>query len=692
MKKLIFGLVIAFTLLTFTQMVAQEASLPNFQTNALLIGVSDYEHHIDLVNPVIDVKAIEEELREVYKCKTKMLLNPTKRQFLGELHQQAKRKYGQNDQLLVLFSGHGWFDETIKRGYLALKDSKPLKDDPIYESYVSHEDVRAVLERLDCKHVLLIVDSCFSGTLDPTIAMANKGRAAEDIYASVPRAKYIERKLKYKTRRYITAGGKEFVSDGRPRQHSPFARRILESLRTFGGRDEILTLEEMMLEIEKAMPEPRMGELFGNEPGSSFVLMASPFEPPKPEPKHGELIVITIPKNAKVTIKPLDNPQRGIGVKPRGNRYRLLVGKYRVSASLRGYETKTQDVYVGEGEKTIRLKLPPEVKYGELTIITTPSNAQVTVESLDNQQRGIGVKPRGNRYRLPLGKYRVSASLTGHKTTTQDVDVREGQRTVRLNLPEETVGEITGKDGAPMVLIPAGEFKMGSQKNVHTVYLNAFYMDKYEVTNARFKKFLEANPQWQKDRIDRKYADKKYYLADWNGVNYPEGKAGHPVIYVSWYAAAAYAQWAGKRLPTEAQWEKAARGGLTGKQFPWGDELRHDYANYSGIGGRDQWNGTSPVGSFPANGYELFDMAGNVCEWCADAYDSDYYKSSPKDNPTGPGTAILFVSDDFTNVKNSRVLRGGSWNHCGHLLCVYRSGNDPSSTVFGFGVRCCRSR
>ena len=633
MKKLIFSLAIAFTLLTFSQMVSLQTDLPTFQTYALLVGVSDYEHHTDLVNPVIDVKTIEEELREVYKCKTKMLLNPTKRQFLKELHQQAKRKYGPNDQLLVLFSGHGWFDETIKRGYLALKDSKLLNDDPLYESYVSHEDVRVILERLDCKHVLLMVDSCFSGTLDPTIAMANRGKATTDPYASLPRAEYIKRKLRYKTRRYITAGGKEFVPDGRPGQHSPFARKILESLRNFGGNDAILTLEEMMIELEKTTPEPRAGELLGNEPGSSFVLMANPVEsPPKSKPKQGELILVTTPANAKVTLKPLGNLQRDIKLKPTENR-----------------------------------------SY---------------------------IEPVGNRYRLPVGRYRVSASLTGYKTATQDVDIGEGEKTIRLKLSEGGAGEIIGKDGAPMVLIPAGEFSMGDHHGdvdwvkekatpVHTVYLDAFYMDKYEVTNAQFKKFLQAKPQWQKDKIDSKYHNGDY-LKDWDHTNYPSGKADHPAIWVSWYAAAAYAQWAGKKLPTEAQWEKAARGGLVGKIYPRGDTISHDDANYSGTGGRDKWHGTAPVGSFPANGYGLFDMAGNVWEWCADEYDSGYYGKSPKNNPTGPGTPARFVDNDFSNVKNPRVLRGGSWGsrYLDYLRCTYRCAGGPAPSSDDYGFRC----
>lgn len=182
-----------------------------------------------------------------------------------------------------------------------------------------------------------------------------------------------------------------------------------------------------------------------------------------------------------------------------------------------------------------------------------------------------------------------------------------------------------------MVLIPAGEFLMGSddvdasgnEGPVHTVYVDAFYIDKYEVTNAQYKQFIDANPQWQKDRIDRTLHDGTY-LALWNGNDYPPKRASHPVVYVSWYAAIAYAEWAGKRLPTEAEWEKAARGGLTGKKYPWGDDLDSSKANYN-----HNAKDITPVGSYPPNGYGLYDMAGNVWEWCLDAYSDDFYARSP---------------------------------------------------------------
>ena len=214
-----------------------------------------------------------------------------------------------------------------------------------------------------------------------------------------------------------------------------------------------------------------------------------------------------------------------------------------------------------------------------------------------------------------------------------------------------------------MVLIPAGDFEMGSndeeeendEQPVHTVYVDAFYMDAHEVTNLEYKKFLLDNPRWQKGWIEHRFDDGDY-LRHWNGNDYPDGKANDPVIFVSWYAAMAYAQWADKRLPTEAEWEYAARGGLQGKKYPNGNTITPRDANYgSNVGD------TTPVEKYPKNGYGLFDMAGNVWEWCLDEYEANFYFVSPHANPLSGANSVEWIIDNFTSVKGSRVLRGGSW-------------------------------
>jgi formylglycine-generating enzyme required for sulfatase activity len=235
---------------------------------------------------------------------------------------------------------------------------------------------------------------------------------------------------------------------------------------------------------------------------------------------------------------------------------------------------------------------------------------------------------------------------------------------------------IAGKDGAAMALIPTGVFQMGSdngapdEQPVHTVYLDAFYIDKYEVTVGEYKQFVKATG---------------HPAPDWDRVVEYASTDGHPIVYVSWYDAMAYAKWAGKTLPTEAQWEYAARGGLEGKAYPWGDEAcDKTKANYDS----SEIGKTTPVGKYSPNGYGLYDMAGNVWEWCMDEYDVGFYAKSPANNPVSGGF-ISFVDDVFTKVTTRRVVRGGGWDAPSRRVrVVHRDGNGPIGAVDSIGFRC----
>lgn len=225
---------------------------------------------------------------------------------------------------------------------------------------------------------------------------------------------------------------------------------------------------------------------------------------------------------------------------------------------------------------------------------------------------------------------------------------------------------ITMKDGPQLILIAAGEFDMGDEdmpyaKPIHKIKLKAFYMGKYEVTNAQYKKFCDAtkkkypeNPSW----------DTEYFL----------GKPEYPVISVSWSDAAAYAKWAGGRLPTEAEWEYAARGGANTIYY-WGNEFSNDHINSMGAEGRDQWEYASPVGSFSPNQFGLYDMIGNVWEWVADWHKEDYFSKSPVDNPKGPAKGT------------ERIVKGDGFKGGGRHGVAYRDWEAPSGKRDDRGFR-----
>ena len=289
---------------------------------------------------------------------------------------------------------------------------------------------------------------------------------------------------------------------------------------------------------------------------------------------------------------------------------------------------------------------------------------------------------------------------------------------------DEPLRTIVRNDVAEMVLIPSGKFQMGSSTDEikqiwkaikeirarikreryrhakayglkfpipasislrvyndafddeiprHTVHLEAFYIDKYEVTNAQYRRFIEATG----------HREPKY----WNESK--RNQPNQPVIGVSWHDAMTYATWAGKRLPTEAEWEYAARGGLVSKWYPWGDQAPDET--------KMQRHGdyVVPVGSYAPNSYGLFDVAGSVLEWCLDeyqanAYQPDFQSTRPKNNPF-VGGSVESVVKNYKSVETERVLRGGAWDHMFyHLRVANRDAAEPAAMTFLIGFRCAK--
>jgi formylglycine-generating enzyme required for sulfatase activity len=228
----------------------------------------------------------------------------------------------------------------------------------------------------------------------------------------------------------------------------------------------------------------------------------------------------------------------------------------------------------------------------------------------------------------------------------------------------------------------------GDETPGHPVKVSPFYIDKHEVTNAGFRSFLKKHPEWQKDRISADLQNGKY-LQDWTANNYPKGKADFPVVFVTWYAAVAYCRSQGKRLPTEAEGEFAARGGLTNSTFPWGDEpADKSRANY----GASNLGAATRVGSYPANGYGLYDMAGNVWEFLADEWAKYSVGPALQIDPVA-GDDLFAHGDSYLNVRSRRVIRGGSWGGSPiNLRVTYRDSHPPEGAGDHVGFRCALSQ
>ena len=336
-------------------------------------------------------------------------------------------------------------------------------------------------------------------------------------------------------------------------------------------------------------------------------------------------------------------------------------------------------------------------------IQATPANGSTIqkdatiIATFDSTPTGLNVT--GGKFTLAGSNVTIVGPFT---PGTLNLTLTWEDGTTVLTYIVEAPDTVDSSDIPRMVTIPAGEFEMGSndaeadndEQPVRPVFVDAFYMDETEVTNVQYQEFLLENPQWQKGRVNAKFAN-ELYLHDWNGINYPIGKGNHPVVDVSWYAAMAYAKWADKRLPTEAEWEYAARGGLKGKKYPNGNTITPRDANY-GVNLRFVIPDTMSVGEYPENGYKLYDMAGNGSEWCLDEYDAEFYLTFPRDgvarNPLSGANSVAWLMDNFTNAKGDRVLRGGSTHHTERGVRVAnRDFGAPTFGFLAFGFRCARS-
>jgi formylglycine-generating enzyme required for sulfatase activity len=552
---------------------------------------------------------------------------------------QRLARLGEKDRLVIFFSGHGDSVRLVKgveEGFLVPHDADRSR---LVETGIPMQDIDRLGLRLPPKHIFFILDACHSGfafTGFRDIEPEAKG----DVYYAAATAKPVVQ--------VFTAGetGQKAVErDGQ----GVFTRWLVHGLGGAADRDGdgIITANELAGWVEphvtresRGLQKPVFGRLFGE---GQFLFEARVRERPVASP-------------------PLPSPQ-SVG--------RLLFRSSRVPV----------DVWLGQrwvGEVAPGADLP-----------------------VGNLQAGL----------YPV---RAAAKKEGlFKAWERQVQVVAG-RTEPLEIELEPLPVIRGEDGAELVLVPEGPFWMGSSREEvdrfieecktlgngevckgwferelprHRVVLDAFYIDRHEVTNALFERFVTATGHrttaereghgqaWQQK--DGKWQWVKVDGASWRAPNGPGSSAqpNHPVVQVSWYDAEGYCKWAGKRLPTEAEWEKAARG-ADGRRYPWGENWDPGKAN-----GEMTIRTTKPVGSYPGgvSPYGAHDMAGNVWERVADWLDANYYQRSPERNPAGPSAGQF------------KVLRGGSWNSTPMDLRAARRGmSTPDSGGYDVGFRCAR--
>jgi uncharacterized caspase-like protein len=226
----------------------------------------------ELANPVRDAETLAGTLAEKYGFeRPEVVANPKYVQILETLKRYKERQYADGDQLFIFFAGHGVYDEDVRDGFLAAADS--LSDAvPGSGNLLQFSNLRAIADNIPCKHVFLVIDACFSGTFDLRVAQA-ESRAGPDPDIKKPEQEYVQAKMRYRTRKFLTSGRKETVSDGLPGEHSPFARALLEMLRDYSDRGRLLTFRKMIADLVQARPEPCSGTFGHDDPGSDFIFL-----------------------------------------------------------------------------------------------------------------------------------------------------------------------------------------------------------------------------------------------------------------------------------------------------------------------------------------------------------------------------------------------------------------------------------
>jgi len=614
--------------------------------HALVIGINKYQDDLirNLKTARNDAEAVAGLLRERYGFRTELLLDEqaTKEAIFNALRSLAEKtekteKTVENDSVLIYYAGHGMLDKVYNDGWWLPTDAKAGK--PL--TYLDNTQVQKAMRSMRARHVLLISDSCYSGTLfGQTRGMP-----------SVIDERYYLSLHNEKSRWGMTSGNKEPVSDLGSGGHSIFAYQLLRSL----GENEkpYISTQEIFTQIapivgnnSKQTPVCRP-ILYAGDMGGQFVFVRS-----KTVASGGATVIRPSVKStlkvecnvsgAKVLVDGKDVGRTDLSdVKVSPGDHRILVEK-------EGYETYQRPINIEAGRSmSLFVDMTPVLANARLFVDTDPADAKIRILNVRARFRqGIELDP---------GEYYLEISADGYETEKRRIVTEAGEdRNLNIRLMRDE-SKFINSVGMKFIHISSWTFKMGSpsgnRERLHRVTLTkGFYMQTTEVTQGQWKAVMGSNPSGFKNCGNNCPVEQ----VSWNDVqefikklNRKEGTDKY-------------------RLPTEAEWEYACRAG-TDTPFSFGRCLSADQANYDG---RYPLSGcpkgkyrekTVPVASFSANSLGLYDMHGNVCEWCQDTFGTDIYSRNQ--------------TDPIYTVGSVRVIRGGGW---GSFARICRSANRNS--------------